>query len=327
MKDKYKISEIKDLNIKKIIDLYKENNNLDYLLDAKDKRFLKGYLKSDGKVGGPRVMFLPDGRKLNKGFSLFSPNLTIHEERNNHHWDVIYQNPNGEFAYLYSLDKVQKSIAQKYKKVEEFEKVFPLLNKNLINGLYKKEFMALSLYTLVKTFMRIGSEIYFKKNKHQGLTTLQKNNILIKDKNVIFSFLGKGGVPQKIDLTFPEVYIKNLSERLKKVKKNEFVFCDDKKCILSEKDFHLGFKKYCKKEFYPHIVRSYYATKRVEDFLKDNLKPTKKEIRELYDDIAGKLGHKKFSKKDNSWEASHSVTVAHYISPKLVKKLQGKVYK
>ena len=309
-------------NVKQIVKVYRQQKRLNLLIDTNDKEFLKGYIKPDGKVGGERIIFLPSDKKLNKAFSLFSPHLTLHEHTDHHHWDVMYQNPNGEYAYLYTLDKIDKSQKNKYKKVEEFAELIPKLNRNLIKGLKNGESLALSLYTLVKTYMRIGNEVYFKKNKHQGLSTLKKNNIIIKKDEVSFNFISKDGVPQNISLKFPDVYIKNLTNRLKEVKKNEYVFCDNLGNKLYERDFQNAFKKYCKQEFYPHIVRSYFATKRIEEFLNSNPKPSKEEIREVYDEIAEKLGHKKFSKKKQDWEPSHTVTLAHYVSPKLVKKLK-----
>ena len=309
-------------NIKKIAKIYKEHKNFDLLVDSKDKKFLKGYLNKEKKAAGARVPYLYNNKKLNKAFSLFSPHLTLHEHTNNSHWDVIYQNPNGQYSYLYTMDKIDKSKKNKFHLVEEFDKVLPKLKKNLLKGIKNKEHLALSLYTLVKTYMRIGSEIYFKKNKHQGLITLQKNNVFIDKDNVIFSFLAKDGVPQTIELVFPEYYINNLKKRMKKLKSGTYVFCDEKENKLHEKDFHKAFKKYCSKEFYPHIVRSHYATKKVEEFLEQNKKPTKKEVIELYNEIAEKLGHKKFSKKKQEWQVSHTVTIAHYISPKLVTKIR-----
>ena len=309
-------------NIKKVVKIYRRHKKISFLVDKEDKTFLRGYLKPDGKVAGDRVVFLPNGNKLNKAFSLFSEHLALHEETDHHHWDVMYQNPNGDFAYLYTLDKINRSQKNKYEKVREFEEALPKLNRNLLRALRNQEWMALSMYTLIKTYMRIGNEVYFKKNKHQGLATLQKDNIVLSKNTVSFNFISKDGVPQNITLHFPDVYIKNLAKRLKKVKKNEYVFCDKNGNKLLEKDFHDAFKKYCKKEFYPHIVRSYYATKTIENFLEKNPEPSKQEIREVYNEVAEKLGHKKFSKKTHLWEPSHTVTVAHYVSPNLVKKLK-----
>ena len=52
------------------------------------------------------------------------------------------------------------------------------------------------------------------------------------------------------------------------------------------------------------------------------IKINKTEINKLYLEIAASLGHKKFDKKDHLWKESSSVTVGHYIEPKLVEKVK-----
>ena len=308
-------------NIKEVVKLFKAHNNLNILLDSKNKNFLKGYLTPDNKIRGERINILPNGEKLDKAFSLFSPHLTIHDQKTHNHWDVIYQNPNGKYAYLYTLDKIKNKKNKKYEHVKEFSKAIPTLEKNLLKALNNNELMALPLYTLLKTHMRIGNEIYYKLNGHKGLTTLKKQDININNPEVKFNFIGKDGVPQETIEIFPDVYILNLTNKLTPLKKQEFAFTDEHGNLLRDTHFESAFERYCGIRFYPHIVRSYYATKTVEDFLKKNKKPEKKEINELYNQIAEKLGHKKFSKKENTWKPSHTVTVAHYISPKLVEKI------
>ena len=187
--------------------------------------------------------------------------------------------------------------------------------------------MALALYTLIKTHIRVGNETYYKLNGHKGLTTLMKKDIKINKPFVKFDFIGKDGVPQTTKETFPDIYIIKLSNKVKPLKKDSFVFCDKKGHPIKDTQFEEAFFKYCGEKFYPHIVRSYYATQTVEDFLNKNKSPTKKEITLLYDKIAEKLGHKKFSKKTGVWTPSHTVTVAHYISPELVEKINKIILK
>lgn len=313
-------------NIKRIAELFKAHNNFNKLLDTKDESFLKGHLTKESQVRGEKIKELPDGRILDKAFSLFSPHLTIHDELSNTHWDVVYQNPNGKLAYIYTIDKDEKSKDKKYNLVKEFEKVLPKLNENLDKALERGEPASLVMETLLKTYMRVGSEIYYKRDGHKGLTTLKKRDIKIKNPNVTFSFIGKDGVPQKITKEFPQLYLLFLRERLNKIGKDDFVFADKKGKPLKDTDIEKAFKKYCGEKFYPHIVRSYYATSRAERFLEEHKKPQKKEVIEMYKEIANTLGHKKFSKKKNEWLPSYSVTIAHYISPKVVEKI-GKLVK
>ena len=95
-----------------VINLYKANNNFDILIDKKNPTFLKGQLSANGVAQGARIKFLPNTKELDKAFSLFAPELTIHDERSNHHWDVLYKNPGGTYSYLYTLQKKQKFVTK-----------------------------------------------------------------------------------------------------------------------------------------------------------------------------------------------------------------------
>lgn len=309
-------------NLKKVVKLFKAHKAFDVLVDKKDSRFLKGQLSPEGSEQGARINVLPDGRRLNKAFSLFSKNLVVHDQSSDEHWDVIYQNKGGTFSYVYTLDKILKSKQAKYKKVNAFEKIYPKLKNNVLLGLKKKEFLALPLYTLLETHMRVGNEIYYKAHGHKGLSTLKRKDVKIAGNKVTFSYIGKDGVPQNIVKEFPSVYINRLKEQLKGLKKDSFVFCEGIH-PLKEQKFKQAFKMYCGKEFYPHIVRSYYATSRVEEFLKENRKPSKEETKAFLLSVADGLGHKKLSKKTGDWEDSYTVTLNHYIEPALSEKIRG----
>jgi hypothetical protein len=314
----------KDIDIKNILNiikLFRAHKNFKELIDSKDKRFLKGFLTPDKKIRGEKINILPNKEKLDKAYSLFSPHLTIHDQKSDNHWDIIFQNPNGKYSYLYTQKKKKISQEKKYKKVNHFKKRLPTLEKNLIKALEKGELMALAIYTLIKTYIRVGNETYYKTNGHKGLTTLTKRDVKINKSTVRFEFIGKDGVPQKTENKFPKIYIIQLSNKIKPLKQEHFIFANEKGHPIKDIEFEDAFQRYCGEKFYPHIVRSYYATFTLEEFLKINPSPSKKEIIEMYNLIAEKLGHKKFSKKENIWKPSHTVTVAHYISPKLVEKV------
>jgi len=311
-------------NLFEVIKLFRANNSFSELIDKINNKFLKGQLSPEGKLQGARINILPDGKKIDGAYSLFSKQLTIHDESNNSHWDVIYKNPNGKFAYHYTLDKKNKATNNKYKNVEEFEKKYPILEKNVLKSLKdENDFMVLPMFTLLKTYMRIGNEIYYKAHKSKGLTTLKKSDVKIDKSLVNFKYLGKGGIPQNIIKTFPEIYVNRLRDILLKIKEDEFVFKKEDGNLLDENDFKKAFKRYIGEEFYPHIVRSYFATKQTEDFLKKHKNPKKQEVKSFLISVAEELGHKRFCKKTDCWEDSYSVTISHYIKPKLAEKLRG----
>ena len=319
----WKISKTIIPKIEETIKLFKSNNNFKELIDKKDKRFLKGRISPQGQIQGARINILPDGQKLDKAYSLLAKNLTFHDESSHSHWDVIYQNPNGNFAYCYNLEKKKKSVKSKYKKVKKFEEIYLQLEKNVEHALKdKKDIYAIPMYTLLKTYMRIGNEMYYKTTGHKGLTTLTKKDILLDKNEATFDYISKNGVPMTITQEFPKEYIQRMKEEIKNKKNSDFIFTNNHNKPLKDTDFMNAFENYCGERFYPHIVRSFYATKKAEDFLKNHKSAKKEEIKELFTEIAEKLGHKKFDKKQNDWKDNYSVTIHYYIQPDLVDKIQ-----
>jgi len=311
-----------------VIGLFKAHGNLNALIDAKDSRFLKGQLSPDGKCQGARINILPDGRKLDKAYSLFADHLTIHDESSNDHWDVLYRNPGGTYSYVYTLEKKAKFTKRKYKEVEIFEKYYPTIEAVVIKALAdESDMMAVPMYTLLKTRMRVGNEMYYRAHGHKGLTTLKKNDISVKGDSVTFRYLSKGGVPREFTMEFPEIYIKRLRNMLKTKKPGDFVFTNKSGHPISDMQFKRAFERYCGHPFYPHIVRSYYATEKAKEFISMHRSVEKKELLEFYRFLASELGHKRFVKKEQEWKESYNVTIHHYIQPEMVDRLNALVKK
>ncbi|MBN1871940.1 MAG: hypothetical protein JW800_05135 [Candidatus Omnitrophica bacterium] len=312
---------------KLIINLFKAHGRFKVLIDKKDTRFLKGQILPDGRTQGARINILPNGRRLDKAFSLLAQDLTIHHEDSHAHWDVMYKNPGGTYSYLYTLEKKRKFVDKKYRTVHEFSKHYPQLKRNVYSALRRKDDpLAVPMYTLLKTYMRIGNEIYYKIHHHKGLTTLKKNDITINGRYVTFNYIAKDGVPTNITQSFPPVYINRLRDMLRSTDRSSFVFANrETGHPLCETHFKDAFRRYCGKEFYPHIVRSHYATSQVEMFLSSRKSFTKEEMRGLFLSIAEKLGHKRFVKKDRVWKDSYNITIHHYVRPELIEKVKSAV--
>ncbi len=307
------------------IKLFKSNNNFKFLIDKINPEFIKGQFYK-GKCQGARINILPDGKKLDKAYSLFAKNLTIHNENSNSHWDVIYQNPDRKYAYVYTLRKHNNAVKKKYNEVKDFKKYYHQIIKRAYSALKNEnDYLALPMYTLLETYMRVGNEIYYKAHGHKGLSTLKKSNIKIKGNNVTFNYLAKDGVPIKITKQFPEIYIKRLKKIINSTKNSDFIFTNSHGHPLQDIEFKEAFKHYCGKEFYPHIVRSFYATNKAEEFLKSHKSATKEEIKDLFNSIAEKLGHKKFDKKSKEWKDNYNVTIHHYIQPQVLDKIKAAI--
>ena len=322
-KTSWKKSKSQFPNAMKVIQLFKDHNNFKVLIDKKDNTFLKGQFNE--KPQGARINMLPNNEKLDKAYSLFAKDLTIHDESSNAHWDVIYKNPSNTYSYVYTLEKKERAKTKKYNTEKEFEKYYSKLKINIQKSLTKED-IALPMYTLLKTYMRVGSEIYYKTHKHKGLSTLKKKDITINKNNVTFKYKAKDGVPLELSNEFPKEYIKQLKQRMNNKENHDFIFVNpNTNHPYSDMHFKKAFKQYCGKEFYPHIVRSYYATKTTQNFLNKNKSPTKQEVNELYTNIAAKLGHKKYVKKDHVWKNNPTMTMNFYINPKLVEEIKSRL--
>jgi len=310
-----------------VIKLYKANHRLNLLIDNNEPKWLKGFLTKNHEPRGARIKFLPNGKELDVAFSLFAENLKIHDQDSEDHWDVIFQNKGGTFAYCYTLEKKKGHAQQKYKKVWQFDKVYSRLLRKVEQALKdENDYLAVPVYTLLKTYMRVGNEIYYKAHGHKGLTTLKNKDIQIKNNKVKFNYLGKDGVPILIEQRFSNSYIHRLRSLLKKTKSSDFIFtAPGSKHPLAEQHFKKAFKEYVGVEFYPHIVRSHYASRQVRDFLRSNKKVSKQEVDGLFLSIAHQLGHQRFVKKKQQWQDNATVTVSHYVQPELVEKVRARI--
>src|SRR3989344_8417460 len=90
----WKISKREFPNALEVVKLFKVHGKFDVLRDTKKPEFLKGQVSKARMVQGARINILPDGKVLNKAYSLFAEDLTIHDEKSNNHWDVLYKHPN-----------------------------------------------------------------------------------------------------------------------------------------------------------------------------------------------------------------------------------------
>jgi hypothetical protein len=303
------------------VHLFRSHGRFKMLHDAKDPRFLKGALAPGSRAVGARIMDLPDGTRLNAGFSLFAKNLRFHDEDTDAHWDVMFENPSG-FTYLYGTKKISRARTHKTHIVDEFARVFPKLKRNVLKDLRSEgSIHSIALFTMMKTYMRVGNEIYYKAHGHKGLTTLQKMDIQIEGREVIFNYKAKDGVPIHIRERFPAAYIQKISVLLKPKKPDSFVFSHESGHPLGGKEIKGAIGEYCGKEFFPHIIRSYYADTEVKKFFRMRRTATKQEVFDLLIKIASKLGHKRFDKKENAWVESPKVTVNNYIRPEFVERL------
>ncbi len=311
---------------KEIIEKYIEKNNLNYIIDEDIPQIIKGYKNKEKKLLGKRINILPNGKKLARGkFHIYAKKIKINNSKNKSNWAIMYENSSGSKTYLYDEENIHLEHKRKTKIVNKFIKFYPIIMEKLEKDIKnKKDIEYLALYFLIKTRIRVGNYYYYELNKHKGLSTLQKKDININKNSIEFNFIGKDGIPQNIKKEFPSTIIKILKKHIINKKENDFIFTDIKGKPLHSEIFSKILFEYTNEHFYPHIIRSFYADSEIKNFLKKHKQLNKKEIIEKFKEIATQLGHKKWNKKKEIWEADYKVTISNYIRPEYIEEIKSK---
>jgi DNA topoisomerase-1 len=91
------------------------------------------------------------------------------------------------------------------------------IGKNLLYDDFSKEkILAVMLWILDNTYIRIGNDIYFQENESIGLTTLTDKNVVVAGPVITFTFKAKSGKQQQLILEDP--LIAEVIEQLRQVK-------------------------------------------------------------------------------------------------------------
>lgn len=121
------------------------------------------------------------------------------------HLQATGRDQKGRKQYLYHPDWQQARNLTKFGRMITFGKSLPDLREQISNDIQsrkldKRKVTALVLSIMDNALIRIGNRHYAKSNKSYGLTTLRDRHVTFNGSTVTFSFVGKKGVEQKIDL-------------------------------------------------------------------------------------------------------------------------------
>ena len=130
--------------------------------------------------------------------------------------------------YIYNKTFIEKQKDKKFNHMSTFGKKFSKINKKINEDLYstkdsKEKQVAIILKLIMECHFRIGNDIYSKKYKSYGTTTLENKHIKVKKDHVIIDFIGKKKVRNICKVKNKKV-IKTLREKKKTLKKNDRVF-------------------------------------------------------------------------------------------------------
>lgn len=121
------------------------------------------------------------------------------------HLQATGRDAKGRKQYLYHPEWQKARNLTKFGRMIAFGKSLPALRERIQNDIQSRELDKRKVTALVVSIMdnaliRIGNRAYAKSNKSYGLTTLRDRHVSFNGSTVTFSFVGKKGVEQKIDL-------------------------------------------------------------------------------------------------------------------------------
>lgn len=121
------------------------------------------------------------------------------------HLQATGRDAKGRKQYLYHSQWRTLREAKKYEHMIAFGLQLPVIRKQVERdlaspGLGKQKVLAMMIYLLENTLIRIGNEEYAKTNKSFGLTTLCNRHVEIQGSEVKFHFRGKSGVEHALSL-------------------------------------------------------------------------------------------------------------------------------
>ena len=174
----------------------------------------------------------------------------------------------GKEKYIWLADSSsvkQEREIEKFDKAKIVEKNYEKIKNHIIDNLaaedLKRRKVATVCYLIDALSMRVGDEKDEDEADTVGATTLTKNNIIIKQNNLVrFDFLGKDSVRWEKELVMPEQVVKNLKDFMAGCKSEIFegVRSENVKLFLNEVVPGLTSK----------VFRTFHASKAVEDYFK-----------------------------------------------------------
>ena len=134
----------------------------------------------------------------------------------------------GRKQYIYNPKFIERRSKEKYKKIlklqEVFHKIQEQINKDLKSTNIQIKHIAIILYLIINCGFRIGNKCYEKENGSYGISTIKFEHIDLKNKNILFDFIGKKGVRNQATCVNNIIYQYLLKKKKEDNNKNSYVF-------------------------------------------------------------------------------------------------------
>jgi DNA topoisomerase I len=206
-----------------------------------------------------------------------------------------------KIQYIYHPMWVELAMYDKYKRMGKFCILIPQFEKQLNKDINSKDLKTQTISSMFRilrlTHMRIGNENYATINNTYGICTLEKKHVTLKNKMVIFRFIGKKGVKHKI-ICKDSICIKFIKDLLKIDGKRLFQYQlrNNVYQLVSALDLNNYLQKNIGKEFTCKDFRTYASNILFLEIICKLPVPTtegekKTNLIETYDKVAEKMGH------------------------------------
>lgn len=184
----------------------------------------------------------------------------------------------GKVQYRYHIDHIQNANEKKFLRLYNFIKSMPKLNEIMdkhwkLDDYEKFKTIVVMLEIVKELHIRVGKEVYAKKNKSYGITSLKKKHVSIDEDTIRFRFKGKSN--KQLSYTLHNNKIANYLESLMELEGDKlFQYkLNDKIYRVTDVDINQYIQEYMGKEFTCKDFRTYAAN---YHFTKSLLNETKK---------------------------------------------------
>lgn len=215
----------------------------------------------------------------------------------------------GRSQYVYNKKYTQSQSYKKFDKMILFGKNFNKINNKINDDLYsvkdsKNKQIAIILKLIMECQFRIGNDVYSKKNKSYGTTTLQGKHIRIKNKNeLVIDFNGKKNV-RNVCAVKNKKLVKTLRQKKRTIDKNDRIFTYRK----GEKYYNIkssDVNKYLK-QFGKFTAKDFRTWGANIELIKELMKNNNTELKKCIENVSIKLHN------------TPAICKSNYLDPELI---------
>lgn len=187
----------------------------------------------------------------------------------------------GRKQYKYHQKHIEEAEKKKFLRLYNFILAIPklerIMNKHSKLKPYEKERVIVSMLTLIKELhLRVGKEVYARRNKSYGVSSLRKRHVKIVGNIIFLRFMGKS--KQRLSYSLEDPILADHLKLLMKLDGDKlFQYIDDNNKIRSVTDTDLNqyIQKYMGNEYTAKDFRTYSSN---YYFIRTLLKETKKRL-------------------------------------------------